>query len=183
MIRLLTSGLIIFGVLAAVAGLSVAQFSDSVTIDNSTFATGTVDLQIALNTGADVPGTFGSLITGPDVSGLLPSETETFEFWLKNNTTDGPVSLDISALLTGITTTHADMNENLLVGFSCNSGASAIAAKKLSDWTSSASFVAPLSLAAGAQTLCEMTATLDTDATASGGASATFDTTFTGTTP
>lgn len=119
MIRLITSGLIVFGVLAAVAGLSSALFqSNPVSMTPNTFATGSASLQIALDN-QGTPGEYTTLIGGADIDNLVPGGFGApFYFWLKNTSTD-PIELTLDADLTNIST-EGDLGEQLRVQFTCD---------------------------------------------------------------
>lgn len=197
MIRLITSGLIVFGVLAAVVGVSVAVFTDQAAITESQFTTGTVELDIAPNTEGplvddtdDSPGSFNATsISGPIITDLLPTEIETFEFWLRNSTTDGDVSLSLNTAVAAVGTPDPDVSANLLISFACDDDGDgvitgddpAIGPTPLGTWASGP-FVPGFSLAPTIQRHCRMNATLGSGATAEG-ASASFNATFTGSTP
>lgn len=184
-LRLVTGTLMIFGVLAAVAGVSTALFSDTVSIQNSTFATGTADLEIATDLDG-VPGTYGDSILGADVSGMVPGQSEDFDFWL-HNASGGTLSLDLSAIVNDISG-GAGIRADLMVGFTCPDGS--ILPKSLDDWEDDLAPTGGLGTLTPAdgtvdgtgtdEAPCTMTATLDSDSTASG-ESATFDAVFTGT--
>ncbi len=193
MMRLLLSAVVIFGTLAAVAGLSQALFTDTATIENSTFATGSVDLVIAKDDAENSPVLYGPSIGGPNVSGMFPGGGDTFMFWLKNQS-DGPASLDLSALINDINGS-ATLKDDLMVGFSCDVGDDGtadgtIAPKPLSDWGDDAlptSGLGTLTPDDGTnngtgtdEAKCIMTALLDAGSTASG-QNVNFDSEFTGT--
>jgi hypothetical protein len=202
MMRLVVSGLVIFAVLAAVAGVSGALFTSAPAIaTDNTFTTGSADLQIASDV-SNAPGTYGSSIPGADVSGLLPGDEETFTFWLKNNSA-GDLELDLAAALTNISAaTGTDLESNLTVNITCdNSSANrdgGTGAQNITDWAAETSAVSlndghhALSGRLGAsnatngsgtdESKCTMTATLASASTAAA-QTVSFDAEFTGTQP
>ncbi|MEX1997408.1 MAG: TasA family protein [Candidatus Andersenbacteria bacterium] len=198
--RLLVSGAVILAVLAAVAGVSSALFSDTATLENSTFATGNVDLLIAQE--GNSPVAYLNSIQGPVVENMLPGQTSEFEFWLKNNSSaESEVSLDLSVLIENIQTLPAnstDIKEDLSVGFSCDVGDDgetlgdgSVDAKPLSDWendggipTGGLGTLGPndgtVDGEGSDEARCTMTATLDINSEATN-KSVNFDAEFTGT--
>lgn len=198
--RLLTSVGVIFGVLAAVAGVSSALFtSDPATASANTFTTGSANLSIAPDS-AGTPGTYGSSITGANITGLTPGESATFVFWLKNDSTD-TLELDLFADLANITA-NGDLGSMLKVQFTCDNKTNNSSqrdgdttSKSLTTWgtdvaeqMNQGTDTTPGRLgASGAangsgsdEAKCTMTATLD-PASNSPATNATFDAVFTGT--
>ena len=118
MIRLITSGLIVFGVLAAVAGLSSALFTTNpVTISGNTFSTGTAGLGIA----RDWDEGYHESIEGEEFGDLVPGGTKYSQaFWLWNRST-APIELNLHTQLLDITAGE-DLMENLLIAFACDVG-------------------------------------------------------------
>ena len=111
----------IMGSLAIMGGVTFALFDDSATAQSNTFATGNADLQISLDTGG-VPDGFGSTVDGPDFTGVLPGQTRTYDFWLKNNSSD-PIVLDLTADVNAITPADdpdQDIDNALLVRWVCD---------------------------------------------------------------
>ena len=199
-LRLLTSALVIFGALAAVAGVSSALFSDSATLENSTFATGEgADLLIAPE-GPESPGTYADSILGPTITNMLPGDTETFTFWLKNNSDSETLSLDLSTIIENVNSLPVDstLRDDLSVGFTCDVGdddsttpdGPGITPKTLNDWDNDVSAMTGLgTLGPNDGTVngigsdeaeCIMTATLSSSSTAENN-SVNFDAEFTGT--
>lgn len=199
--RLLGSGAIVFGVLAAVAGISSALFTSSpATATPNTFATGSANLQIASNSGSNPVLPYGTSIPGASVTGLTPGESEDFVFWLKNSSTDN-MELDLAADLANIVK-PSDLDSKLKVKFSCDVKASSTTErdgdtteKTLTTWDTDP----PEQMNQGADTIpgrlgkngtangagsdeakCTMTTTLDESSTSSN-TSASFDAVFTGT--
>lgn len=84
--RLILSFLLIALVGSTAFATTKAVLSDTATLDNNTFATGTVDLQIA--TSQSTNPSSGSFTVDP-VPGftdtLVPGQTKSKLFWLKNN--------------------------------------------------------------------------------------------------
>jgi len=190
MIRLITSGLIVFGVLAAVAGLSSALFTTNpVTISGNTFSTGTAGLGISL----DWDERYAESIEGKTFENLVPGgDPEHFNFWLWNSST-APIELNLWTQLLQITAPD-DLKQNLMIAFSCDvgndgegPGDGSIPAMSLAGWKEKGVIGQLGTLGeTGApdghgtdEARCTMTAHLDEKSNAQG-ATATFDAKFTG---
>lgn len=192
LLRLATSGAMIFGVLAAVAGVSSAIFTTPpATAAANSLSTGNASLLIAPDpiSGEPAVGDYTTSIPGAALTGLLPGgAAKTFKFWLKNES-DTPIRLDSFADLRNIVK-PGDLGSNLSIAFACNvqglSGVDgAIAAKTLDDWDDDVAPVGGLGTlhtkgTASAKADCTMTASLAAAST-SQGTTATFDVDFTGT--
>lgn len=120
MARMLLSFALVFAALAAVAGISNALFTSEPAIaDENTFTTGSADLLIAPDA-TGTPGTYSNTIPGASVAGLTPGETETFVFWLKNDS-DDTMELDLTGDLTNISDlTGTDFSTTMLIDFGCD---------------------------------------------------------------
>lgn len=99
-------------------GATFAAFSSQATSANNTFATGTADLLIAEDVSGN-PGTFGSSITGPNFTGMLPGDSKDFLFWLKNGSTS-PTSLALTADVSAINSAANALDDSLLVSWTCD---------------------------------------------------------------
>ena len=84
----ITAALVVMG------GATYAAFSGSATATNNTFAAGNANLEIAVDNNG--PVAFGPTIAGPNFTGILPGQTKTFDFWLKNTSSD-TLTLDLVA--------------------------------------------------------------------------------------
>ncbi len=94
--KIMLSGISIVASLSLMAGATFAFFSDSATASNNTFATGNADLQLSLD-----GESFANSIPGPAFTNMAPGDTETYDFWLKNNSS-ASISLDLTADVSAI---------------------------------------------------------------------------------
>ncbi|TSC72098.1 MAG: hypothetical protein G01um101438_726 [Parcubacteria group bacterium Gr01-1014_38] len=190
MIRLITSGLIVFGVLAAVAGLSSALFTTNpVTISGNTFSTGTAGLGIA----RDWDEKYEDSIKGEMFDDLVPGgDPAHSDFWLWNRST-APIELNLQTELLKITAPD-DLKQDLMIAFSCDVGNDgpgdrdgSIPAMSLADWEKKG-VIGKLGILGENgppdgkgtdEARCTMTANLDEKSNAQG-ETATFDAQFTG---
>lgn len=197
-LRLLTSGLVIFGALAGVVGVSRAVLVTNVaSATNNTFSTGTASLAIAPDVNGTA-GTYSTTIPGFSATGLMPGETKTFKFWLKNTSA---IDLNLFADTTNttykngadpITTTGTDLDTKMKLVFNCdvrNSTADgSTPTKTVGTWETT---VTPDQFDVGGvaklgststtsnEAQCTMVVTLDSDS-ASANQTAIFDAQFTG---
>lgn len=166
------SALSIVSALTIMGGATYAAFSGSATATNNTFATGNADLQIALDTGNNTE-VFGSNIAGPTFTGILPGQTKTFNFWLKNNSTT-PIGLDVTADVSGIDPADDNsqvIDNTLLVSWTCdtngnNSLGDETPTPEFSprDWLNGGNASLFLNLGSGVQRFCQMTGRLPSSA-------------------
>lgn len=135
--KIATSAMSIFSALAIAGGTTYALLDDSVTATGNTFATGTANLEISLDN-AGSPLGYGVTIEGPDFTGILPGESRSYDFWLRNNSTD-PIVLDLNADVTTINPASdgaQDIDNALLVKWLCDLNFN----DDLSDETATAAF-------------------------------------------
>ena len=115
------SGLSIISALTIMGGATYAAFSGSATATSNTFATSTANLQISVDPGG-ADGTFFPTVNGDDFSGVLPGQTKSFNFWLKNNSSDMSMTLtaDVSAI-TDAEDSVQQLDNELKVSWTCDS--------------------------------------------------------------
>ncbi|MBP7832893.1 MAG: SipW-dependent-type signal peptide-containing protein [Candidatus Levybacteria bacterium] len=175
-------GISMFSILAAVgllSGATFAFFTDTATSQDNTFATGTADLQIAVDN-AGVPGAFGAEITAPaiDEENIVPGFSKTYDFWLRNNSSTG-IDMSIAAALADIITTgNAGIQDQLTVQIDCG----IIAGPAAVSGFTGGPYPVRATLSAGVNVPCEMTVSLPSSVDSSYQASSVrFDGVFTGT--
>lgn len=149
LLRLATSGALVFGVLAAVAGVSSALLTtNTVTAAPNTFSTGTASLEIGSDSGGGPVG-YGLTIPGPTESNLVPGDTRVFTFWLRN-TSSTAIDLHLIGDLanyvfkngaTVITDGDTDLDSKMKVIFNCDvegsSNDGSTLDKTLTSWSTS----------------------------------------------
>ena len=169
--------LLSLGVLAFAGGSAVlgtqALLSDDVTLTANTFTTGTVDLQIRVgaNPYADTQAGFSAT--------LLPGQSSTSEFLLKNN--DSQVDLEISAqsIVTGSVLDPSLVMVEFTAVDAINVPTGTPVSQSLAAWTTPTSLGLPNIISNGEQKYL-MKVTIDPSVTASN-VSSVFDFVFTGT--
>jgi len=116
--RIAISFLTVVGVLALVAALAVAQFTDEAQLTGNTFSTGSGDLLIS-----DTPGglscsesSFLSAIVGisEPTADLAPGQSVSKDFCLLNDS-DSDIDLAVTAAVTGVSGTLFDEGDEGLV--------------------------------------------------------------------
>lgn len=138
-------GLSLISILAAaamMAGATFALFTDAASSQDNTFSTGNADLQIANDiVPPGDPDVYANDITGVSISSLLPDQSITKDFWLKNNSS-GDFSMDTTVDLGDLTgTVEGTLPNELMVMFQCDTnsnglgdGDSSTSNKSVSDW-------------------------------------------------
>lgn len=186
--KITMSALSIVTVVALVGGATFALFTDQATANNSTFASGNADLQLALGTITADPLllTYSDIVEAPDFSGLYPGYSSNTGIWLKNASTS-PISLDLIGDIADLNTATVgpdslnQLKDNLLVKWTCDTDGNdvlnetATAEFSVNDWFVGGN--APLqTLAAGNAVFCQMSARVPASATNNiQGDSVTFD--------
>lgn len=115
--RIVLSFLTIVGVVALVAAIAVAAFSDQASLTGNTLSTGTADLKIAPE--AASPGTYEDSITGFDFDDIVPGGSDTFLFWL-NNDSGFPMSIEAETSITSDTATDPTLSELVNLTLVCD---------------------------------------------------------------
>lgn len=171
--RIAISFLTVVGILALVAALAVAAFSDDASITDNTLSTGNANLQIADVTGSC--GTFTDSITGFNGSNLAPGDSVSKDFCLRNSS-DSNIDLDVA--VSGITVDGSSTLDASLVALSISCGVETPVIGTVA--TPSASVFTTLEPTQEKE--CTLTATLDSEAgNEAANKSIDFDVTFTGT--
>lgn len=175
-------GISMFSILAAVgllSGATFAFFTDTATSQDNTFATGTADLQIAVDN-AGSPGTYGNEITAPAINetNIVPGFNKTYKFWLRNNSTG--IDMSLAAALADINTSglNPDIQNQLSVSIDCGT----LAGPAVVSGFTGGPYPVRASLSAGQEVQCDMNVTLPESIDSSYQASSVrFDGVFTGT--
>ena len=174
--KLIVSLLIIAGVGTTAVASTRALLSDQATLGSNTFSTGTVDLQIAKEQSG---GTFEDSVLGFTET-ILPGETITNYFRLKNNSTDATFSIAAQAATVSGTISPTDLTIKLTPVNSSEEPVGATVTKTLADWVSTPAGLGLPNIGDGDTQEYKMDVVLDEDVTTES-ASVTFDMIFTGT--
>lgn len=92
--RVAVSFVTIAATLAAVVGITLAQFTDTATLSNNSLDTGNADLQIGEFDGSNCVS-FSGTSTGIDTNNAAPGQEFTKAFCLRNDS-DSAISLDVN---------------------------------------------------------------------------------------
>ncbi|HSA83534.1 MAG TPA: hypothetical protein VLF20_01455 [Patescibacteria group bacterium] len=167
-------------IIAAVGGTSIAAtralLSDQAVLSENTFSTGTVGLLVAKGQSG---GTFQEETIGFEAT-LLPGETFTNYFRLKNDSPDAHFSIAAQATEVGGSITSDDVIVSFTPVNSSEDPIGATVTKTLAEWEASPASLGLPNIADGATQEYQIDVTLDDDV-ASGGATTEFDFVFTGT--
>jgi hypothetical protein len=174
--KLLLSLLIIAGVGAASVSATQALFQDTAVLAENTFSTGTADLQVATSPVTD----YADSKAGFTNTSLLPGQTVTFPFRLRNNSSDVEFSIQAQATITGTNTLPADkIHLTFTAVDSSGDPISTPVTDTLDNWTSVKALGDPI-IDDGEFQRYEMDVMVDETITDQN-ASVSFDLTFTGT--
>jgi len=181
-VRLLLSFFLIALVSASAFAATKAVLSDQVTLAANTFNTGTVDLQISKSTSSN-PSTFTDTSIAGFTGKVLPGESTSVLFWLKNDSSDihFEMAAQSSSLSGSIDPSKVTVTFTAVNNDGTSSGAPS-ASHTLAEWNASPlamnSFIFH-SVNSGRQRY-KMEVALDSDVPAIGG-TVVFDVVFTGT--
>lgn len=183
------SAMSILSALTIMGGATYAAFSGSASATSNTFATSTAELLISSDP-SGTEGTFSPTVDGQDFSGVLPGQTKTFNFWLKNNSSDMAMSLvaDVSAIVDADDSSQ-QLDNQLLVSWTCDSdGDNSLGDETPSpefsprDWLVGGNASILASLPASTKRFCQMTGRLPSTATNdAAGETMSFDVMYDGT--
>jgi predicted ribosomally synthesized peptide with SipW-like signal peptide len=186
--RIAMSAMSIFGALAIMGGATYAAFSDSASVTGNTFASGVAGLQVAPDV-SGAPGGFLDSITGPTFNDVIPGQTKTYFFWLKNGSTS-TLNLNLAADVTAISAAadiDQEMDNSLLISWTCdtdnnnsldnNSATTGESPRAFLDGGTASIGT----IASGDEMFCKMTGTLPLDAPAgAAGETMSFDVVYGG---
>lgn len=174
--RIILSLIIIVAVGASAFAASRALLSDQAVLSANTFSTGTVDLKVSTSQ-STAPTSFFDQTAGFNDS-ILPGQTQTKLFWLKNNSTDMDLAIEAqSASVSGeINPSDVTIAFTPMDPTGTTSAGSTIS-HTLDSWSTPASL--ENTIAHGAKQRYKMEITLSSDVSTTG--SIIFDFNFTGT--
>jgi len=165
----------IAGVLTAVVGITLAQFSNDASLTGNTLSTGNADLRIG--NPSSTTGICGAVnsesIGGIHTSDLAPGQTSEAHPFCLRNASDSPISLNVAGVVTNVSGTL----DQGLVTIAINCGSDTVSGA-LNSFPGSTI----VTIGQGVSQLCSITQTLSGTATGSAAnSSITYDVVFTGT--
>lgn len=120
--KIAMSGMSIVAAMALMGGATFAFFTDQASSVGNTFSTGNANLSIAPDVTGN-PGTYANSIPGANFGGMLPGDTKTFTFWLKNESSS-PINLSLTSDLANLGGayhgTDGSLPDKLMVSWLCD---------------------------------------------------------------